>query len=169
MDQAVLPATKRNPRKLVVLSGDARLNGSRSIPDTARTADVEAVSRRLLVALTAFSKGNFRVRLPGEWSGMDARIAEAFNLTIANAQRVTDEAAPRRYRSPAWTRASAIIGPNQFNVDTLQVLRLSHESGCSAYDCEYVALAEHLDVQLVTADAKLLKAFPGRAKALADV
>ena len=93
MDQAVLSAAKRNPRKPVALSGDALLNGSRSIPDTARTADVEAVSRQLLVALTAFSKGNFRVRLPGEWSGMDARIAEAFNLTIANAQRVTDEAA----------------------------------------------------------------------------
>jgi len=67
-----------------------------------------------------------------------------------------------------YTRASAIVGPDQYNVDTLQVLRLSYESGCSAYDCECVALAEYLDVPLVTADAKLVKAFPGRTRALAD-
>lgn len=46
-----------------------------------------------------------------------------------------------------YFRASVIIGPDPYNVDTLQVLRLSYESDCSAYDCEYVALAEHLDVR----------------------
>lgn len=67
-----------------------------------------------------------------------------------------------------YSRASAIVGPDQYNVDTLDVLRLSQQSGCSAYDCEYVALAEYLDVPLVTADAKLVKAFPGRTRVLAD-
>ena len=66
-----------------------------------------------------------------------------------------------------YSRASAIIGPDQYNVDTLDVLRLSQQSGCSAYGCEYVALAEYLDVPLVTADARLVKAFPGRTRALA--
>lgn len=65
-------------------------------------------------------------------------------------------------------RASDIIGPDQYDVETLDVLRLSRESGCSAYDCEYVALAEFLGVALVTADAQLLKAFPMRARALID-
>jgi predicted nucleic acid-binding protein len=53
-------------------------------------------------------------------------------------------------------------------VNTLDVLRPSRHSGCSAYDCEYVALAELLDLKLVTADAKLLQAFPQRAVALAE-
>jgi len=66
-----------------------------------------------------------------------------------------------------YSRASAIVGPDQYNVDTLDVLRLSQQSGCSAYGCEYVALAEYLDVPLVTADARLVKAFPGRTRALA--
>ena len=37
-----------------------------------------------------------------------------------------------------------------------------------AYDCEYVALAEFLDLVLVTADNKLAKAFPLRTRLLAD-
>ena len=28
----------------------------------------------------------------------------------------------------------------EFAVETAEILRLAHESGCSAYDCEFVAL-----------------------------
>jgi predicted nucleic acid-binding protein len=34
------------------------------------------------------------------------------------------------------------------------------------YDCEFVALAQHLDVPLVTADKKILREFPVIAKSL---
>jgi predicted nucleic acid-binding protein len=46
------------------------------------------------------------------------------------------------------------------------VLELVRDSDCSAYDCEFIALAEKLDVKLVTMDTKILKAFPGRTVAL---
>ena len=65
-----------------------------------------------------------------------------------------------------FDRASQILGSNEFEVETSDVLRLSKASGCSAYDCEYVALAEFLDLPFVTADAKLRRAFPKRAEAL---
>jgi predicted nucleic acid-binding protein len=42
-------------------------------------------------------------------------------------------------------------------------LQLAAESGCSAYDCEFVALARDLEVPLVTADRQLLAAFPSTA------
>jgi predicted nucleic acid-binding protein len=41
-------------------------------------------------------------------------------------------------------------------------------SACSAFDCECVALAHRLGVQLVTADRALLAEFPNVAIALAD-
>jgi len=65
-----------------------------------------------------------------------------------------------------FERASALVGDDEYEVETSDVLRLSKQSKCSAYDCEYVALAEFLDVDLVSADAKLVKAFPGRARLL---
>lgn len=43
------------------------------------------------------------------------------------------------------------------------VLDLVAASDCSAYDCEYVALARHLDVKLVTANQKILQNFPETA------
>jgi predicted nucleic acid-binding protein len=49
------------------------------------------------------------------------------------------------------------------DVHSEAVLALANASSCSAYDCEYVALAEDLDVPLVTYDRRLQAAFPDRA------
>ena len=67
-----------------------------------------------------------------------------------------------------FQRASELIGVEEYEVETADVLRLSKESKCSAYDCEYVALAEFLDLVLVTADSKLAKAFSRSTRLLAD-
>lgn len=55
----------------------------------------------------------------------------------------------------------------EFFVPSASVLREVARSGCSAYDCEYVALAEDLDLRLVTCDRRVLKEFPKRAVDLA--
>jgi len=65
-------------------------------------------------------------------------------------------------------RANALVSASEYDVPAAEVLRLAKASGCSAYDCEYVALAEHLGVLLVSADARLCKAFPGRVAAISD-
>lgn len=65
-----------------------------------------------------------------------------------------------------FTSANDLLSNNEYEVSTLQVLQLAHDSGCSAYDCEYVALAHHLKLPVFTADKALLKAFPEVAVAL---
>jgi predicted nucleic acid-binding protein len=47
--------------------------------------------------------------------------------------------------------------------DHRQVLGLALASGCTAYDCEFVALATAERLPLVTADSKVLAAFPSVA------
>lgn len=62
--------------------------------------------------------------------------------------------------------AESLLRGNEHEVASQRVLELVRDSGCTAYDCEFVALAMQLDVKLVTMDRKLLKAFPKRATAL---
>ena len=56
--------------------------------------------------------------------------------------------------------AESLLAGNEHEVDSQRVLELVRNTDCSAYDCEFAALAMHLDVKLVTMDAKLLRAFP---------
>lgn len=51
----------------------------------------------------------------------------------------------------------------EYGVSSERVLALASQSACSAYDCEFVALAHQLNVPLVTADRKVLAAFPHTA------
>ena len=54
---------------------------------------------------------------------------------------------------------SLLIG-NEHDVDSQRVWDLVRDSDCSAYDCEFVSVAMRLGVKLLTADKKVLKAFP---------
>lgn len=56
----------------------------------------------------------------------------------------------------------------EYGVASQPVLHLAIRSGCSAYDCEFVALAHDLRVPFVTADRQVLAAFPATAVSPAD-
>lgn len=62
--------------------------------------------------------------------------------------------------------AESLLEGLEFEVDSRTVLELVRDSDCSAYDCEFVALAIKLDTQLATMDKKLLRAFPKLTLAL---
>lgn len=62
--------------------------------------------------------------------------------------------------------AEALMDGFEFDVLSHEVLELVRDSDCSAYDCEFVALAGRFDIKLVTIDRKVLKAFPKRAVSL---
>jgi len=57
--------------------------------------------------------------------------------------------------------AEGLLAGFEYEVPSDDVLDLVRASDCSAYDCEFVALAQRLGTRLVTMDKKLLKAFPG--------
>ncbi len=63
--------------------------------------------------------------------------------------------------------AEALLADREYDVDSFEVLALARDSGCSAYDCEFIALAKGLGVKLVTQDAKLRQAFPKLTAGLA--
>ncbi len=56
-------------------------------------------------------------------------------------------------------KAEAQMRGREYTVSSDRVLELSAKSGCSAYDCEFVALAEDLNLPLVTTDKKILSKF----------
>jgi predicted nucleic acid-binding protein len=62
--------------------------------------------------------------------------------------------------------AESLLEGAEFEVESIAVLELVRDSDCSAYDCEFIALAMKLDTKLITMDKKLLRAFPKRAIAL---
>ena len=64
------------------------------------------------------------------------------------------------------SEAEDLLSGAEFEVDSRAVLELVRDSDCSAYDCEFIALAIKLDTKLVTADKKVLTAFPNRTMAL---
>ncbi len=68
-------------------------------------------------------------------------------LTLAAAQEIMDE-------------ALRLMTGREYEVVSSQVLRLAASSSCSAYDCEFVALAQDLGVPLVTVDKQVLDQFP---------
>ncbi|CAN5763334.1 hypothetical protein BH23THE1_BH23THE1_14740 [soil metagenome] len=60
----------------------------------------------------------------------------------------------------ATEEAEQLMDANEFEVNSTQVMSLVADSSCSAYDCEFVALADDLNVQLVTFDKKIIREFP---------
>ena len=57
------------------------------------------------------------------------------------------------------SEAEDLLRGAEYEVDSYQVMELVRDSTCSAYDCEFVALAKKLGVKLVTMDGKLLRSF----------
>jgi predicted nucleic acid-binding protein len=105
-----------------------------------RTDESEVVLRRdALWAVPLLWRSEFRNSLIG--------LVRAHALQLDDALTMIDEA-------ERW------LTGREYSVLSRQVLTLASRSGCSAYDCEFVALAQDLEIPLVTTDRQVLKAFP---------
>jgi len=59
--------------------------------------------------------------------------------------------------------AELLMEGGEYTVSSLDVLNLAAQSRCSAYDCEFIALARELNIPLVTTDKQILSDFPETA------
>lgn len=62
--------------------------------------------------------------------------------------------------------AISLMAGREYEVVSAHVLKLTATSICSAYDCEFVALAQDLGLPLLTTDKQVLEQFPDTAIAL---
>ncbi|MDE3034611.1 MAG: type II toxin-antitoxin system VapC family toxin [Nitrospirota bacterium] len=74
-------------------------------------------------------------------------------LALEDALRIVDD-------------AERAMAGHEYSVLSHHVLQFAARSGCSAYDCEFVALAQDLGVAFVTSDRQVLSAFPALAVSL---
>ncbi len=63
-------------------------------------------------------------------------------------------------------QAEILLTDSEYEVTSAHIMQLVKSSNCSSYDCEFIALAQHLDVPLVTTDKKILREFPNITKSL---
>ena len=71
-------------------------------------------------------------------------------LSFEDAVRIMDE-------------ATRLMEGREYEIASMDVLQLVRESRCSAYDCEFVALARELGIPLVTVDRQILREFAADA------
>ncbi len=57
-------------------------------------------------------------------------------------------------------QAEELLTDHEYEISSAHIMQLVKSSQCSAYDCEFIALAQYLDVPLITADKKILREFP---------
>ena len=62
--------------------------------------------------------------------------------------------------------ALKLLKGREYQVPSYEVLSLASKSKCSAYDCEFIAVANDLKVPLVTVDKQLLREFSSMAVSL---
>ena len=61
------------------------------------------------------------------------------------------------------SKVERLLSDREYAVNSEAVLDFVQKTPLSAYDAEFVVLAEHFDTKVVTTDSKLLKAVPDRA------
>ena len=115
------------------------------LPGAANRAAEELLRREPRWAAPLLWRSEFRNVLGG--------LVRRRRLTVDGAIRIA-EAAEEQLRD------------HELAVPAAAVLELVAASGCTAYDCEFVALASELGVALVTEDRQVLAAFPEIARPL---
>lgn len=106
------------------------------------------------------------VRLDPDWAAPLLWRSELRNVLAGSMRHgLTTAAEAERCMAHA---AGCLLG-GEHAVSDHAVLELVAQSRCTAYDCEFVALALALGTRLVTDDRAILQAFPRHCRSLDDL
>lgn len=92
-----------------------------------------------------------------------SEFRSVFSLYIRKNKITLDEA------NKLTQLAEEFMENKEFHVDSTLVYELVSSSNCSSYDCEFVALAKSLNLNLFTSDKKVIIEFPNIVKSLLKV
>jgi len=67
-----------------------------------------------------------------------------------------------------WRQALALLAQREQDINLHEALAIATENGISAYDAQYLALAQALHCPLVTEDKRLAHKFPDKALTMQD-
>lgn len=101
------------------------------------------------------------LRRDPDWSAPILWLSEFRNVLVGYVRRRQMDV---RTAIEIVEAAGAHLGGREFAVPSEEVVRRAASSGCSAYDCEFVVLAERLGVPLITNDRAVLVAFAAVAR-----
>jgi predicted nucleic acid-binding protein len=87
-----------------------------------------------------------------------SELANIFILTVRH------QKLPLTHAATLWETAAALLAGKEHPVSGINVIETAHRHGLTAYDAEFVTLAEGLGVPLVTTDSAILNAVPQLAK-----
>lgn len=60
-------------------------------------------------------------------------------------------------------KAEQLMDGYEQSASPAKIFETIKKSNCSAYDCEFVALAQELDIPLLTYDKQIIREFPSTA------
>ena len=122
------------------------------------------VDTNVLVSLylpaTASDLADAAMRKDPVWIAPALWLSEMRNViaTLVRARRIDSS-----HGLAAVEAAERLMADRTYGVPSGSVLQLANQSGCTAYDCEFVALAEAVQTRLVTLDKRLALKFPDLA------
>ena len=97
-----------------------------------------------------------------EWAAPLLWRSEFRNVLVGELRRGLD----LTHVASLQAMAEELFVGREYAVDSARVFELAARSGRSAYDCEFVAVAQALGVPFVTSDRQLLRSFPETAVSL---
>ncbi len=122
-------------------------------------ADVNLVAY-LLISGEHTEDSRAVLRQDGEWAFPYLWRSEFRNIL---AMHIQHRGMSLSDASLLWDSAASLARNHEYAVDPQVILKLVASHPLTAYDAEYVALAEYLRVPLITFDHKLQAAAPGTA------